>query len=67
MIGAVAKVFAQAPVLVVADSWFGNAGLLKPLRAELGTRAQLLSRLRVTTVLYDLPVARPGSPGRPRK
>jgi hypothetical protein len=67
MIGAVAKVFAEAPILVVADSWFGNAGLLKPLRAELGARAHLLSRLRVNTVLYDLPVARPGAPGRPRK
>ena len=67
MIAAVAKVFAQAPVLVVADSWFGNAGLLKPLRAELGARAHLLSRLRVNTVLYDLPAARTPTPGRPRK
>jgi copper ion binding protein len=67
MIAAVAKVFVQVPVLVVADSWFGNAGLLKPLRAELGTRAQLLSRLRVNTVLYDLPPTRTPTPGRPRK
>jgi hypothetical protein len=52
---------------VVADSWFGNAGLLKPLRAELGARAQLLSRLRVNTVLYDLPPKRTPTPGRPRK
>jgi hypothetical protein len=45
LIGDLAKVFATAPVLVVAYSWFGNNGLLKPLRAALGPRAHLLSRL----------------------
>jgi len=67
LVAALARVFGQAPILVVADSWFGNNGLLKPLRAALGPRAHLLSRLRVNTVLYDLPAATAGVPGRPRK
>jgi hypothetical protein len=67
LIDALAKVFAMARVLVVTDSWFGNNGLLKPLRAALGSRAHLLSRLRVNAALYDLPTPTPGAPGRPRK
>ena len=43
--------FRQVPVLVVTDSWFGNNGLFKPLRARLGERAHLLSRLRVNAAL----------------
>ena len=60
-------VFPTVPVLVVCDSWFGNNGLLKPLRQELGPRAQLLSRLRTNAALYDLPTRTPGVSGRPRK
>ncbi|MGB5560140.1 MAG: transposase, partial [Paracoccaceae bacterium] len=67
LIARLAKVFGQAPILVVADSWFGNNGLLKPLRAALGPRAHLLSRLRVNAVLYEQPTATPGTAGRPRK
>jgi hypothetical protein len=67
LIGDLAKVFAKAPVLVVADSWFGNNGLLKPLRAALGPRAHLLSRLRVNAALYAPPTSTPGALGRPRK
>jgi hypothetical protein len=37
------------------------------LRRALGSRAHLLSRLRVNAVLHDLPVAVPGRAGRPRK
>jgi len=59
--------FELAPVLVVTDSWFGNNGLFKPLRARLGKRAHLLSRLRVNTVLHALPEPAPGKTGRPRK
>ena len=59
--------FHQAPVLVVTDSWFGNNGLFKPLRARLGTRVHLLSRLRVNAALYALPEPVPGKAGRPRK
>jgi hypothetical protein len=62
-----ARVFPRAPILVVTDSWFGNNGLLKPLRQALGSRAHLLSRLRVNAVLHDLPGAVAGRAGRPRK
>ena len=67
LVAALARVFGQTPILVVADSRFGNNGLLKPLRAALGPRVHLLSRLRVNTVLYVLPAATAGAPGRPRK
>ena len=53
LLAAWARVFGQVPILVVADSWFGNQGLLKPLRAALGPRAPLLSRLRVNAVRYE--------------
>ena len=59
--------FRQVPVLVVTDSWFGNNGLFKPLRARLGARVHLLSRLRVNAALYALPEPAPGKAGRPRK
>ena len=59
--------FAQVPVLVVTDSWFGNNGLFKPLRVRLGERAHLLSRLRVNAALYAQPEPARGKVGRPRK
>ena len=46
------NVFVDSPILVVTDSWFGNAGLLKPLRLTTGDRVQILSRLRGNAVLY---------------
>ena len=67
LIAALAEVFRQAPVLVITDSWFGNNGLLKPLRQSLGARAHLLSRLRANALLHDLPAPVPGRAGRPRK
>ena len=67
LIARLARVFGQAPILVVADSWFGNNGLLKPLRVALGPRAHLLSRLRANAVLYERPTPTQGTPGRPRK
>jgi hypothetical protein len=54
-------------VLVVTDSWFGNHGLFKPLRARLGERAQLLSPLRVNAALYARAQPVAGKTGRPRK
>ena len=62
-----ATFFSQVPVLLVTDSWFGNNGLLKPLRARLGNRVHLLSRLRVNAALYALGEPTPGKAGRPRK
>jgi hypothetical protein len=67
LIGRLGGLFTHTPILVVADSWFGNNGLLKPLRARVGERADLLSRLRVNAVLYALPERIAGRPGRPRK
>jgi len=67
LIGRLSRVFADAPILVVADSWFGNNGLFKPLRERLGGRANLLSRLRVNAALYAIAEAVAGRPGRPRK
>jgi hypothetical protein len=67
LIGRVARCFAQTPILVVCDSWFGNNGLFKPLRESLGESVQMLSRLRSNTVLHALPTPSPGKAGRPRK
>ena len=67
LIERVARCFAQTPLLVVCDSWFGNNGLFKPLRARLGERVHLLSRLRVNAALYARPTPAPGKAGRPRK
>ena len=67
MLKSVATVFAETPILVVADSWFGNNGLFRPL-AESGFKFHLLSRLRSNIILYDLPPERfPGQRGRGRK
>jgi hypothetical protein len=68
LIGKLGGVLSDVPVLVVTDSWFGNNGLFKPLRAQLGERAHLLSRLRVNAALYACPEPPPETrPGRPRK
>jgi hypothetical protein len=67
MLKAVAARFADTPVLVVADSWFGNDGLWRPL-SESAFAFQLLSRLRANITLYDHPTARaPAQRGRVRK
>lgn len=55
MIKQVASVFLKAPIVVITDSWFGNDGLFKPLRTELGQRIHVLSRLRSNANLYHLP------------
>jgi hypothetical protein len=67
MLARLARVLPGVPMLVVTDSWFGNNGLLKPLRQALGERVHLLTRLRVNNTLYALPVAAEGRNGRPRK
>jgi len=67
MIARLGTFFRQALVLVVTDSWFGKNGLFKPLRARLGKRVQLLSRLRVNAMLYAWSEPAPGKAGRPRK
>jgi hypothetical protein len=67
MFARLAGVFPTETVLVVTDSWFGNNGLLKPLRQTLGERAHVLTRLRVNNTLYALPPASGRRKGRPRK
>ena len=67
MFARLANVFTHVPVLVVTDSWFGNNGLLKPLRQTLGERVQVLTRLRVNNTLYALPAVAERRVGRPRK
>ena len=67
MLFAVAKQFASTPVLVVADSWFGNDGLFRPL-SESALTFDLLSRLRANITLYELPPPRRANQrGRSRK
>ena len=68
MIDEVATAFPDADITVVADSWFGNSGMWKPLRGRLGKRAHMISRLRANNNLFAQPEARKtGRPGRPRK
>ena len=68
MIIRIAQHFAGCSILVVADSWFGNNGLFKPVRDVLGLQFQLLSRLRTNNNLFALPDKRKkGQRGRTRK
>ncbi len=68
MITAIAAVFSAAPITVVTDSWFGNNGLFKPLRHQLGRRVNLLSRLRSNNNIFELPCPKGNRrAGRPRK
>jgi len=68
MIIQLARHFVGVPVMVVCDSWFGNNGLFKPLREQIGTSVHLLSRLRSNTVLYTMPPnGKSKKPGRPQK
>ena len=57
MLCSVASHFQDLRTLVVTDSWFGNDGLLRPLKAS-EYRFDLLSRLRSNINLYDLPPQR---------
>jgi hypothetical protein len=57
MLCSVAAHFANLPILVVTDSWFGNAGLFRPLKAS-AFPFEILSRLRSNITLYDLPSQR---------
>ena len=59
----------QQPVLVVADSWFGNNGLWSRLDRGNDGCFHLLSRMRTNVTLYDFAPAptRKRKAGRPRK
>jgi SRSO17 transposase len=58
----------QQSVIVVTDSWFGNNGLWKPLRQQIGQKIHLVSHMRTNANLFDFPpVTRKKVRGRPRK
>ncbi len=59
--------FKEVKILCVCDSWFGNNGLFKPARKNIGDLFDLLSRLRSNTVLYSMPPKKKPGVGRPRK
>lgn len=68
MLGEISKALPGRLFLIVADSWFGNNGLLKPMRQALGITAHLLSRMRSNATLYELPGQPVGKKaGRPKK
>ncbi|WP_420831630.1 transposase [Bathymodiolus japonicus methanotrophic gill symbiont] len=68
MLIAIAEHFSTAPILTVTDSWFGNNGLWKPVYKAIGSRFNILSRLRCNNVLYDRPEKRkPKQRGRNKK
>ena len=68
MIAEIADVFASVPITIVTDSWFGNNGLFKPLRHQLGRCVDLLSRLRSNNNVFELPNPQSKARvGRPRK
>ena len=60
------KIF-HCPVLIVCDSWFGTLTLLNEVRKHLPHKVELLSRLRVSSVLYDFPEKNPSKRGRKPK
>jgi len=57
MLISLASQFVGTPILVVADSWFGNDGLYRPL-SQSEFEFHILSRLRCNIILYDLPPKR---------
>jgi len=67
MIARVRECFPTVPILVVTDSWFGNNGLFRPMRAHCGIDIDLLARMRINAVLFGFPEPTPGRAGRPRK
>ena len=68
MLRSVAAEFPESNILLVTDSWFGNNGMWKPLRYQLGDQIDMISRLRSNNNLFDEPpVQIKGKRGRPRK
>jgi hypothetical protein len=65
MITEIANCFEGVDIITVTDSWFGNKGLWKPLREVLGSRFNMISRLRANANLFALPSKSIGR-GRPR-
>jgi len=55
MLTEISAAFSGILLLIVTDSWFGNDGLLKPMRKTVGRHCHMLSRLSVNTTLFALP------------
>ena len=53
MLTSVARQFVGTPILVVADSWFGNDGLYRPL-SQSEFEFHLLSRLRIDILFHEI-------------
>ena len=68
MITDISEAFGQTRIVTITDSWFGNNGLFKPLRSQLGQRLHMISRLRSNNNVFKLPGSQlKNGPGRPRK
>lgn len=57
----------KRPALIVCDSWFGTKPLLEEVRSMVTFDVHILSRLRVSAILYDFPEVIPGKRGRHKK
>jgi hypothetical protein len=51
----------KRPVLIVCDSWFGTKPLLKEVRYKVAFGVHILSRLRISAILYELFQANAGA------
>ena len=58
MLSKISTAFRDTPLLVVADSGFGNDGLFKPMRKTIERNCHILSRLRANTTLFAQPAKR---------
>jgi len=67
MLCQISQRFANTPLLIVTDSWFGNDGLFKPMCKTIGQHAHILSRLRVNAALFEVPKRVKARLGRPKK
>jgi len=68
MLTELSRQFTGVSILAVCDSWFGNNGLFAPARKRIGSAFHMLSRLRCSTTLYDMPQPKEvGTRGRSRK
>jgi len=67
MLTEIANFYDNVNIITVADSWFGNNGLWKPLHAAVGSRFQRISRLRSNINLFDFPGNKNNTVGRPKK
>ena len=51
----IADFYKEVKMINMADSWFGNHSLFRPLREKIGSRFHLISRLGSNIHLFDFP------------